>query len=103
RHARALCEHELAGVDRCFAREHPQERRLAGAVAPGQRHPVAALELERDPAQQRLAGDVLAYVGCDYDRHHVHGGKPEAAWPYHARDDATTLGPRPARSAATGP
>jgi hypothetical protein len=31
--------------------------------------PVAALELERDTAQERFAGDVLTDVGCDYDSH----------------------------------
>jgi len=57
-----LGEHQLPGVDRRLAREHAQQRRLAGAVTPGQGHPVAALELERDAAQQRLARDVLAEV-----------------------------------------
>ena len=65
----ALGQHELADVDRRLAGQHPQQRRLAGAVAARQRHPVAALELERDPAQQRLAGDVLAEVRCDHHRH----------------------------------
>ena len=65
-----LGQHQLAEVDRRLAGQHPEQRRLAGAVAPGQRHPVAALELERDAAQQRLAGDVLAQVGCD-DYGHV--------------------------------
>ena len=50
RDLRALGEHELADVDRRLAREHPEQGRLAGAVAAGQRHPVAALELERDAA-----------------------------------------------------
>ena len=57
-----LGQNELADVDRRLARQHPEQRRLAGAVAPGQRHPVAALELERDAAEQRLAGNVLAQV-----------------------------------------
>jgi hypothetical protein len=69
RDLRALGEYQLADVDRRLARQHPEQRRLAGAVASGQRHPVAALELERDTAQERLAGDVLADVGCDHDCH----------------------------------
>ena len=73
RDPRALREHELAAVDRGLAGEHPQQRRLARAVAPGQRHPVAALELERDAAQQRLARHVLGEVGCDHDGHGDHG------------------------------
>ena len=36
RDLRALGEHELATVDRRLARDHPQQRRLAGAVASGQ-------------------------------------------------------------------
>ncbi len=65
----ALGQHQLAEIDRGLAGEHPQQRRLAGAVAARQRHPVAALELERDAPQQRLARDVLAQVGCDDDGH----------------------------------
>ncbi len=57
-----LCERELATVDLCLAGEHPQQRRLAGAVAPGNRQPLAPLELERDAAQQRRSGDVLGEV-----------------------------------------
>ena len=74
----ALGEHQLAEVDRRLAGEHPQQRRLAGAVAARQRHPVAALELERDPAQQRLARDVLAEVRCDHDRHADDGRRGRA-------------------------
>ena len=69
RDLRPFGEHELAEIDRRLTGEHPQQRRLARAVAAGQRHPVATLELERDPAQQRLTGDVLAEVGCDHDGH----------------------------------
>ena len=68
-----LGQHELALVDRGLPGQHPQQRRLAGAVAAGQGHPVAALELERDAAQQRLPGHVLAEVGCDHDGHRFHG------------------------------
>src|SRR3954471_19215065 len=64
----ALAEDQLAAVDRRLPREHPQERRLAGAVAPGDRQPLAALEFERDAAQERLAGHVLGQVGCGEER-----------------------------------
>ena len=43
----------------------------SGTVATGQRHPVAALELERDATQQRLAGDVLAQIGGDDHGHRL--------------------------------
>jgi hypothetical protein len=62
RDARALLVHEAAAVDRRLAREHAQERRLARAVAPGDRQPVAALELERHAPQQGLARHVLGEV-----------------------------------------
>ena len=64
-----LGEAQLAAVDRGLAGQHPQQRRLARAVAAGQRHPVAALEPERDAAQQRLARHVLGEVGGDDDGH----------------------------------
>ena len=57
-----LGQHELAEVDRGLARQHPEQRGLARAVAAGQGHPVVALQLERDAAQERLARDVLADV-----------------------------------------
>ena len=69
RHARALGEHELAEVHGRLAREHPEQRGLAAAVAAGQREPVPLLELERDPAEQRLPDDVLPEIGCDDDGH----------------------------------
>src|ERR1700722_9009866 len=69
RDAHALAEAELAAVDRLLAREHPQQRRLARAVAPRDRHALAALELEGDAAQQRFAGDVLVEVRCDQHSH----------------------------------
>ncbi len=71
--AGALLEHELATVQLGLAHEHPQQRRLAGAVRPGERDPVAALELEGDPVEQGLAGDLLAQVGGDEDGHEALG------------------------------
>ena len=73
RDLRVLGQHDLAVVGRGLAGQHPQQRGLARAVAPGQGHPIAAFELERDPAQQRLAGDVLAGVGDDHNGHWNHG------------------------------
>ena len=73
RHARALLQAELAFVDRLLPGQHPQQRRLAGAVAPGDRHPLAPLQLERHPAQQRFAGDLLVEIRCDQHSHVAHG------------------------------
>ena len=68
---RALRQTQLAAVDRLLPREHPQQRRLARAVAPGDRHARAALELEGHPAQKRLPGHVLVQVGCDQYGHRL--------------------------------
>ena len=65
----ALGDAQLAAVDRALPREHPQQGRLAGAVASGQREPFATLELEGDAAQQRLPGDVLAQIRCCQEGH----------------------------------
>jgi hypothetical protein len=73
RHPRPLLEHDLAAVERGLAGEHAQQGGLARAVAAGERQAVAALELERHPAQQRLPGHVLAQVRGDEDGH---GGGP---------------------------
>ncbi len=62
RDPRALLEHQLAAVDRRLPGEHPQQRRLPGAVAAGDRHAIAALELERDAAQERFADHVLGEI-----------------------------------------
>ena len=71
--AHALREAELTAVDPGFAGEHPQQRRLAGAVATGDRHSLAALELEGDAAEQRLSGDVLGEARGDTDGHGADG------------------------------
>jgi len=65
----APLDRQLAAVDRRLAGEHPEQRGLARAVAPRQREPVAPLELERDPAQQRRARDVLGQIRCDGNGH----------------------------------
>jgi hypothetical protein len=69
RDARSLLDHELATLDRRLAHEHAQERRLAGAVRAGEREPVAAFELERDPVEEEAARELLPQVGSDDDRH----------------------------------
>jgi hypothetical protein len=68
-HPRALLEGQLAAVDAGFARHHPEEGGLAGAVAPGEGHPVAALELERHAAEQGRPCHVLVQRACDHDGH----------------------------------
>ena len=69
RDPRALLEGQLAALDRRLAGEHPEQRRLAGAVRPGERQAVAALELEGDPVEEGVAGELLAEVGCDQNGH----------------------------------
>jgi hypothetical protein len=69
RDAHVLGEGELPAVDRTLGCQHPQQRRLARPVAPGQRHALPALEPEGDPAQQRGARHVLGEVGGDDDGH----------------------------------
>ena len=69
RDAGALLPGELAARELGLAHERPQQRRLAGAVRAGERQPVAALELERDAVEERVAGELLAQARCDQDRH----------------------------------
>ena len=42
---------------------------LPAPFGPDEREPVAALDLERDAVEERLAGELLAQVGCDHDGH----------------------------------
>ena len=51
---------DLALVGRQAAREDLQQRRLAGAVGPDDRHPLAGLEAEGDVAQRGLGPEALA-------------------------------------------
>ena len=69
RHAGALLPGELAARELGLAHQGAQQRRLAGAVRAGEREPVAALELERDAVEERLAGELLPERGCDQDCH----------------------------------
>ena len=59
----------LDAADQALAGEHPQQRGLAGPVASGERHPVAALELEGHAAEQVSPRHVLVQRRCDHDRH----------------------------------
>ncbi len=69
RDARPLGEHELAALHRQLAREHAEQRRLAGPVGAGEREPVAALDLERDAVEERVSRELLAELICDHDCH----------------------------------
>ena len=69
RDARALLERDLASLNRRLADDRAQQRRLAGAVLAGERQPLATVDRERDPVEQRVTGELLAEVGCDQDRH----------------------------------
>jgi hypothetical protein len=69
----ALVEDELAALQLRLPDERAEQRRLAGAVGAGEGEPVAALELERDPVEERVAGELLAEVRCDQ-----HGHRPTA-------------------------
>ena len=59
----------VPGVEPGLAGEHPQQGRLAAAVAAGERHPLAAVELERDVGEQRPPADVLGQPGGRDDGH----------------------------------
>ena len=67
RHPRPLGERELAAVLLGLAGEDPEQRRLAGAVGPGERDAVTPLDAERDPVEEDVPGDLLAEVGGDHD------------------------------------
>src|SRR5919107_1927204 len=60
---------ERAPVRRQLAGEDAEQRRLAGAVAAGEGHPLARLELEGDVLEEQLAADVDVERGCGRDRH----------------------------------
>ena len=60
RDPRPLGERELAAVLLGLAGEDPQQRRLAGAVRPGERDAVAALDGERDAVEEDGARELLA-------------------------------------------
>ena len=71
----SLLEGELAALEVGLADQRAQQGRLAGPVRPGQRHAVAALDLERHAVEQRIAGELLAEAGCDQDSHCAEGSR----------------------------
>ena len=52
----------LAGVGRFGARQHPHQRRLAGAVGRDERDPVAALDVQVDAIEHDVVAVRLARV-----------------------------------------
>ena len=60
RDARALLPSQLPTLERDLPGERAQERRLPGAVRPGEREPVVALDLEGDAVEEDVAGELLA-------------------------------------------
>ena len=62
RDACPLRERELAAVHLALTGQHAQQRRLAGAVRPGQRDAVATLDLERHAVEKKVSGKFLAQV-----------------------------------------
>ena len=69
RDACVLRERELTALERRLADERPQERRLARAVRACEREPVAPAQPERDPVEERVAGELLAQPGRDQHGH----------------------------------
>ena len=65
----ALLEGELAAVLLGLAGEDPEQRRLPGAVRPGERDAVAPLDAERDAVEKERSGELLPEVGGDHDGH----------------------------------
>src|SRR6476620_8372596 len=57
-----LLECEIAALNGRLAHERSQEGGLPGAVWPGERDAVAALDLERHAVEQRVAGKLLTEV-----------------------------------------
>jgi len=58
--ARPLLERKLAALELCLPDERAQERRLAGAVRPGERDAVLALDLEGHAVEERRPRELLA-------------------------------------------
>ena len=69
RDARVLRERKLATLKRRLADEGPEERRLARAVRPRERKPVAPAQPERDPVEEGISRELLAETGRDQDGH----------------------------------
>ena len=69
RDARSLLERELAALERQLAGQRAEQRRLAGAVRPGQCQPVRALDLERDAVEENVAREFLSERRGNKNRH----------------------------------
>ena len=67
--ARSRAKRERPRVEPQLAHERAKQRRLAAAVAPGQRHALAGVQPERDVAEERARSDVLCEARCR-DRGH---------------------------------
>ena len=106
---RSLLEGELTALEVRLADERAQQGGLAGPVWPGQRDAVAALDLERHAVEQRVAGELLAEVGCDQDCHCAEGSRLRSSEraryrrPVSSRSfsHSTSARPRSARTAST--
>ena len=79
RDPRVLGERELAARQRGLADQGTEERRLARAVRARERQPVAPPQAERDPVEERVAGELLAETGCDQDGHRPKGRRRGAS------------------------
>src|SRR5206468_10867415 len=75
----ALLEGEVAALEARLADEGPQQGRLPGAVRPGKGDAVPPLDLERHPVEERVAGKLLAEIGCDYDCHRLEASREPRA------------------------
>ncbi len=90
------CRSELPAVHSGLAGEHPEQRRLAGAVRPGEREPLAPLDLEGNAVEEQPGGELLTQVGSDHDGH---AAAQVTAWPpprSRPRRSRTRAGARPA-------
>jgi hypothetical protein len=66
---RAFLDCELSALQARLPDQGAKQRRLADAVRPRQRDAIAALDLERDAVEQRVAAQLLAQVGGNQDGH----------------------------------
>src|SRR5581483_9336997 len=69
RDTRPLLERELAAVLLRLAGEDAEQRRLAGAVRPGERNAVAPFDGERDAVEEDVPRELLPQVRGDDDCH----------------------------------
>ena len=73
RDACVLRKRELSRLDGRLADERAEERRLPRPVRPREREPVAPAQPERDPVEERVAGELLAQPGRDQHGHGLKG------------------------------